>query len=203
MIIYGWRAAHLKSAQSIGEACPHCGSERSLVYHVYSKHAHVFWIPLFPIGKTGVAECTHCKYAMKPREMQEGVRREYRALKAETRTPLWQFVGLGLVLLLAIFMIYGITADKKAEKQYVAHPQTGDLYHIVNDDGQYSAAKVYQVVGDSAYLYFNDYQIDKKAQVNKLDKVENYGDTAYPIALTRLRELYEQGDIYRVYRKDP
>ena len=91
----------------------------------------------------------------------------------------------------------------KAEKQYVAHPQTGDLYHIVNDDGQYSAAKVYQVVGDSAYLYFNDYQIDKKAQVNKLDKVENYGDTAYPIALTRLRELYEQGDIYRVYRKDP
>ena len=54
MIIYGSKAVHLKSAQPPTAVCPSCGQTGTTVLtQGYSKHAHVFWIPLFPIGRIG------------------------------------------------------------------------------------------------------------------------------------------------------
>lgn len=200
MLIYGWKAVHVKSVQSKNSSCPHCGASQSLIFHIYSKHAHIFWIPLFPIGKTGIAECLHCKYTLKPREMPVDICQEYKEIKAYIRPFSWQFIGGGLLVLLALFILYGTLTEKKTEAHYIAYPQPGDLYYYVNDGGKYSTARVYRVSKDSAYINFNEFQIDNKRQIHTLEKTK-YTDTAYPVALERLQELYQNGDIYRVYRK--
>ena len=88
MIIYGSRAVHLASAQPTSITCPSCGTQGSLVISTFRRHAHIFWIPLFPIGKTGVSQCQHCKQVMKVKEMPNNIRKEYEYVKDEKRGPL-------------------------------------------------------------------------------------------------------------------
>ena len=117
MILFGSRAPLLKSAQSRTAACPHCGNHGTLVYSIYSKHAHIFWIPLFPMGRIGVAECRHCKYAMSPGEMPVQVKEEYTEIKKDKdiRIPIWQYTGLGIIGLIIGFAIVMNTIEKRTE----------------------------------------------------------------------------------------
>ncbi len=111
MIIYGSRATHLKSAQST-TTCPSCNTKGSVILSVFGKYAHIFWIPLFPIGKKGISQCQHCKNVLATREMPEAIKREYDELKADCKSPIWQYVGLfifvalfAMPFLMAIFQI--------------------------------------------------------------------------------------------------
>ncbi len=100
MIIYGSKAIHLKSVQSETATCPSCKKRGTLVFSVFSKHAHVYWIPLFPIGKIGFSECQHCKNVLEDKEMPEGLRLEYEDLEKETKPRVWQFIGLIIITVL-------------------------------------------------------------------------------------------------------
>ena len=41
--------------------CPHCQTLDSFISATFGSYAHFFWIPIFPISKSTVAECSHCK----------------------------------------------------------------------------------------------------------------------------------------------
>ena len=77
MLIFGSRAVNLITLQSNNGICPSCGTVGSTVIGVYSKHVHIFWVPIFPIGKEGVSQCQHCKYTVNDDDMPEDIRREY------------------------------------------------------------------------------------------------------------------------------
>ncbi len=200
MIIYGSKAVHLKTVQS-KTTCPNCGNEGSLVISIFRRHAHLFWIPLFPIGKIGVSQCQHCKQVLQAKEMPELIRREYDNLKSETKGPIWQFAGLGIIALLIVWVNYTSGEEKKMQLEYLASPQEGDVYEYkVEESGNYSTLKIVDVSGDSVFVSPNEYEINKITQIHKIDKAENYSDLYYGISKSDVRKMFDSGEILDVNR---
>ncbi len=111
MIIFGSKAVHLKSEQTDTVVCHSCGKRGSLSINIFGKHAHFFWIPFFPIGKTGVSQCQHCKNVLRLNEMPQALKDEYKALAKETGYKFWQYAGIIIFLLLfGPTLLYLITA---------------------------------------------------------------------------------------------
>ena len=102
MIIYGKRAT-LITNEIIMEKCSHCGAQNSLQLSVFQKYAHVYWIPCFPKGKTGVVQCMKCYNVTQQEEFTKNLSENYELLKSKSKTPLWTFVG---IVLLAAFITY-------------------------------------------------------------------------------------------------
>ena len=106
MIIYGSKLAHLKSEQSRNTTCESCDSKGTVVFSVFSKHVHVFWIPLFPVGKKVFSECLHCKKVLKTKEMPNDFKQEYKIIKSDSKVPVWQFSGLILIVLIILWGVF-------------------------------------------------------------------------------------------------
>ncbi len=200
MIIYGWRSAHLHTAKSQTAVCPSCNTKGSTIISVYSKHAHIFWIPLFPYGKTGVTECQHCKLVMKKKEMPDDIKSEYNNLKGDHKPHIWQYAGLLLISFLVVWFIYIGKQGKKMDQEYLVAPAIGDIYEFKTESGYYSTLKVMQVTADSVIVAPNDYEIEKKSRIYKIDKEENYPEYTYGISKTDLKKMYDSKEIYDINR---
>ncbi|GGA97126.1 zinc-ribbon domain-containing protein [Puia dinghuensis] len=107
MIIYGWKSIQL-SREPVAESCPHCQNYNTLTVYVFQKYAHVFWIPFFPIGKTGASQCAHCKQVLKSKQMPPTLRLAYDNVATQAKTPYWTFVG---VAILAVVIVIGMLAS--------------------------------------------------------------------------------------------
>ena len=200
MIIYGSKAVHLKTVQSKTATCPSCGTQGSLTISVFRRHAHIFWIPLFPIGKKGVSQCQHCKNVLETKDMPEPIKREYENLKNETKGPIWQFAGLGIIAILIAWGNYASGEDKKLELEYIKSPQIGDVYEYKIETGSYSTLKVVSVTNDSVFVSPNEYEISNMSKIYKIDKSENYSNLSYGISKNKLKEMYDSGKILDINR---
>ena len=205
MIIYGAKAVHLKTVKSTNGICPNCNTKRELSISIFRKHAHVFWMPLFPLWKKGISECNHCKKVMKFKEMPESVKLEYQNLKANTKGPIWQFSGLALILVLT----YGLTvmsklgseSYQKKKLELFNSPMKGDIYEYVIKTGKYTTIKIVEVSIDSIYFSPNNYESNSIIKLHKINKVENYSDKIYSISKEKVKEMYTSGEIIGVKRK--
>ena len=103
MIIYGTRATGITQFAVPNVACGHCQSQNAQRIAVFGRYAHVFWIPLFPIGKVAVAECSHCKRTLEKSEFTPALRHRYDDEAKEVKRPVWHWTGLTLILLLVGF----------------------------------------------------------------------------------------------------
>ena len=92
MIVFGTRAAHIKSVLSKQAVCPNCNEKGSIIISVFRKHAHIFWIPMFPIGKRGISQCQNCKNVLSTKEMPDSIRNKYKASRRKQRTPYGSFL---------------------------------------------------------------------------------------------------------------
>lgn len=106
MIIYGSSSTHLKSDNLRKVTCPNCQTKDQMTASVFGRHVHIFWIPLFPVGKTGVFECQHCRKGFRKKELSEGGIREYNSFLEDVKTPIWKFSGLGIIALLIIWFSF-------------------------------------------------------------------------------------------------
>jgi hypothetical protein len=201
MIIYGSRAAHLKSAQSKTAVCPGCNTKGSLVFSVYSRHAHIYWIPLFPFGKTGGVECRLCTYSAVGKQMPHDIKKEYDYLKYQTRTPFWQFAGLGILLVILSWIVFIIQTHEDKELTYIAAPMVGDVYEYQTEGKTYSTLKVIEISSDSIYLSPNIYETNKRTSTDQIDIAENYSTSVFGILINDLKSKYEEGTIYGIIRK--
>lgn len=199
-LIYGAGKAHLNSVEPKGAICPNCNSESTTVLSVYRRHGHVFWIPLFPMGKTGGSICKNCNHEMKPKQMDEGLRNEYDYLKKESKGPIWQFAGLAILVVGIAAMYYlGQLSDQK-EKDQVANPQIGDVYVVSMPGEGYSTLKVKSLSNDSVFVMENMMGINKLRGISEIDKQENYFDYTYGISRSTLIEMKESREIKSVRR---
>jgi hypothetical protein len=78
--------------------------------------------------KIGESQCTHCKNVLEPDEMPEQLKREYESIKSVSKGPVWQFAGLGLIVILIVYGYYENGENKKLELQYLKTPLAGDVY---------------------------------------------------------------------------
>lgn len=199
MIIYGTRASHLKSVQLPNEVCPNCNTKGSMVMSVYSRYAHIFWLPTFPVGRTGGSQCTNCQQVLEPKKMPTFLKLQYDQLLAQTRIPLWSWSGLAIIVVLIAFGTYSAGVDKENERKYIDAPQVGDVYRVKTDSSAYSLMKVAEVTPDSLLMLFNQYEVDKMAAVYKL-KEKEYDSIGYWMSRGMIKEMYQKQEIFGVDR---
>lgn len=200
MLIFGSRSAYVRSVELNSADCLSCGQHGSLVLRIFRKHAHIFWVPLFPIGKTGFSECRHCKNVLRPKEMPEEVRSEYQRLKAQGGGPIWQFSGLVIFLALFVAGYFANKQDKAEEQKYLAAPQKGDVYEYKLAAGRYSTLKIVSTSEDSVFVVPNDYEINKMSKVRTIDKPLNYTKSPYGISKEMLKKMHDSGEIMNIRR---
>ncbi len=124
IFFFGTRASKIKERKLKGTTCPYCQTQDSFTLSSFSKYFHFFWIPIIPLFKTHIAECSHCKksYGMAQftKAMQRSLENENRLNPA--KRPLWQ--GCGCLVLIAFFSVmmtisfYGVYMRSKNPEQY-------------------------------------------------------------------------------------
>ncbi|WP_242204255.1 hypothetical protein [Aestuariivivens insulae] len=205
MIIYGAKDVHLKTVKSTTGICPNCKIKGELSINIFRRHAHIFWIPLFPLWKKGISECSHCKKVMKYREMPESVKLEYQNLKIKTKGPIWQFIGIILIIVLALGVTamnkFGSKSYQKEKLELFASPLKGDVYEYEIRTGKYSTLKVKHVSADSIFFSPNNYESSSLIRLYKINKEENYSDKIYSMSREKLKAMYTKGKIFGVKRE--
>lgn len=199
MIVYGSKSTEL-AKENLTDKCPNCGTQNSIEMTVFQKYAHVFWIPFFPMGKTGMCHCENCKQVLELKEMPDSLKASYENLKAKTKTPIWMFSGLAL---LAILITIGIITSKKNDEknaQLILTPQIGDIFEIKTKDNQYTLYKIDQVEGDSVFVQTNNYETNKRTGLDDL-KNKEYSEDVFGFTKTELKQMLENGEIVDIERK--
>jgi zinc-ribbon family len=203
MIIYGSRSKQL-AKEILIDKCQHCGSQNSIDMHVFQKYAHVFWIPFFPVGKTGVSQCDHCKQVLKLNEMPSSLRDSYDNLKKQAKTPVWMYAGLALIaVIIIVSIINGKEKDAKNAKLILA-PQRGDVFEIKTKSNQYTLYKVDEVRGDSVFVLMNNFESNMSSGLSEL---KGKGDVSYttdmvlPLTKAELKQMLDKGEIMDIDRK--
>src|SRR5215203_1149628 len=202
MIIFGSNTKQI-AAETSPDQCPNCGAYNSVQLYVLQKYAHIFWIPFFPTGKSIVSQCNNCRQALKSKEMPSSMLLSSDNLKSQSKTPVWTFAGVALVV---VFCTLGFINDKKkGEKnsRLVLAPQTGDIFEIKTALDQYTLYKIDDVQGDSVFIRINNYETNK---LTGLDDLKRKGETAYSedvfsITKADLKKMLEKGDVIDIERK--
>lgn len=124
IFFFGIRASKIKERKLKGTTCPYCQSQDSFTVSSFSKYFHFFWIPIIPLFKTHIAECSHCKKSYGigqfTQEMQRSLENENRLNPA--KRPLWQ--GCGCLVLIVFFGVmmtisfHGVYMRSKNPEQY-------------------------------------------------------------------------------------
>lgn len=200
MIIYGSKAVNLKSFPARTLFCPNCETQGSLVYYFYRRHAHVFWIPIFPLAKKCFSQCQNCQNVIESNHMNDSMNREYLRLKPEAKGPIWQFVGLALIAVLVGKLLFDSSVNEKKELEYLASPLSGDIYEYKYGASRYSTLMVTGVEDDSLTICPNDYEINKISGIDDIDIPENYGEFQYKISRQDILEMHSSGEIIGVNR---
>jgi len=201
MIIYGVRSTQL-GKEILADKCLSCGTQNSIELYVFQKYAHVFWIPLFPVGKTVVSQCDHCKQVLKQKEIPSSLISSYENIKSQTKTPLWTFSGLALIAILITVTVINDQKNDKENAQLILTPKSGDIFEIKTKENQYTVYKVDEVQGDSVYIRINEYETNKLSGLGELKSKgeKNFSEETYAFSKTELKKMLEQGEIIDVER---
>ncbi len=200
MIIYGTKATLCKS-EYIFEPCPNCRTANSMQMSVFQRYAHVFWIPFFPIGKTGVSVCSNCRQVLKLDQMPPSLRLSYDNIKTNTRIPIWTFAG---VILVAIGVIAIIVSEKQKDEKVsklILSPKKDDVFEIKLKDNEYTLYKVQMVVGDTTYFFANKYQTNQETGLSDLSAKEFDTSMIYGLSKSKLIEMNKNDEIIDIDRK--
>lgn len=108
-MIYGTRGKFLGNFQVKDIPCPYCKEVEYQNMSIFGQYAHVMWIPLFPIGKTPIAECTHCKRTYDKSEFSDKMHMIGRELGTRVSSPKWMWSG---VFIIAGFFLLMTVIDK-------------------------------------------------------------------------------------------
>lgn len=200
MIIFGSRATHLRSQQIPTATCPNCKTKGSLIASIFSKHAHIFWIPTFPMGRTGVFECQNCHMGFKKKSLGDDGKLAYKNLNGEVKTPIWKYSGLALFVMLIAFVIYSGKRNDQKVAEYVKNPVMYDTYTFKTESNYYSTFKIAEVFQDSVYVNYNTYETDKLSGVRKIDLKKNYENEVYVLTNAQITMMFNEGYIEDIDR---
>lgn len=201
MIFYGSKSSKLKEGMLVNVDCPDCEEGRAMRYIIFGKYAYLYWIPMFPIGKENILECVSCKRTYHLKELPEHIKQKFELEKSGASYPIWYFSGLAVLACLISFAFYASNENAENDKLYIETPAIGDVYSVkASKSGYYSAMKVTDITNDSIYVLFNNYEIDKRSKIYKIDKVENYTTETGAYSKQEIKDLFNEKIIYDVDR---
>lgn len=209
MIIYGTNGSHVRTIPQPGLSCPSCTNAENLHLSVFSRYAHVYWIPFFPYKKPALAQCMHCQGAWEladlPAEAGE-VKQALLSVKKETRAPWWQWSGLAVLVLALLWGVIAAQRDEQDNSAYLAAPRAGDIYTVRTEDStgkaQYSLMKVVSAKGNAVELVANEYVTNSATPLSKLNDPEKYSKESFPLTQLDLQIMHNKGELTDVDRVD-
>jgi hypothetical protein len=204
MLIYGRSKWNLKRTESLfTEKCSNCGKSGSVDVQVYTKYAHVFWVPFFPLPKEILAVCISCKQVQTAKEMPAHVREIALDLKKQVKPPIYYWIGAALFAWLVISVVMSIQEDNKKTAEYAANPKAEDIYEIKLSSGSYTLFKVKSISGDTVYFSINEYESTKETGLTKseMNKEESFLPLDSPITKKQIIDKLSKGEILKVRRK--
>jgi len=118
-MIFGYRASNISNFLVSNAKCSYCDQEGQRI-SVFGKYIHVMWIPLFPIGKKAVSECTHCKKTIAENEFSQKLRQLYWDNKDKAKTPFTHWIGLAILGgFIALITLIGITHEEDPRNKFL------------------------------------------------------------------------------------
>lgn len=198
MIIYGIRSKAVKT-EYIAEPCPNCNTANSIQMHVFQKWAHIFWIPFFPVGKTGVSQCTHCQQVLAYKDMTPSLKLSYGNVKSGASTPIWTFSAIPLIM--AIFVFAYIHGKQNAERitKMIPALQKNDVLHLKIGNNAYSLSKITRVHADSVFFVNNKFQTDGESGLEDL-KNKDYDIEERFLTVAELKEMNKKDEVINIDR---
>jgi len=171
--------------------------------YVYQQYAHIFWIPTFPIGKTGATQCQQCQVIFKKRAFSPELKNHYQSLKSNQKTPIWTFVGLAVLAALTGIAILYHRQHSAHNTKIILAPKQGDIYEIKLDHQRYTLYKVERVAADTVYLIPNQYETNKMNGLSQLKGTgeENFIHASFPLMKTDLKHMLEAEEIMDIDRE--
>ena len=202
MIVYGYKGTHLRTQPLPGVACPSCAAPDALRLSLFSRYAHVYYIPLFPFGKPAVAQCGHCQLTLEGKALPPEVHGAVRNLKKSTRFPLWTWAGTALLVAGLAWGAVASTRDARANAAYLAAPRAGDIYTVHDKDGNpnYSLLKVVSAKGNGVELVANEYQVNNSHPLDELNAPAKYSTKSFTLTQFRLQIMKTKGQLTDVDR---
>jgi hypothetical protein len=152
---------------------------------VYQYYAHIFWVPIFPMGKTGATECGHCLQVVRSGNFASEVKTAYAQLLRGAKTPFWTFAGLALAVVGLVAALGLATVSDGENQKLIAAPQKGDVYEVKLDRKQYTLYQVAAVTPDSVYLLVHQMATNKIIGLADLKKQGPSGYDPEPVAFSK------------------
>lgn len=202
MIVYGSNSSHLLTEPVTAAPCHVCGASDSLRMSVFGRYTHVYWLPLFPAGKLGGAECRHCQQVTEHNQLPSHLQSHFSTLKQRANAPAWHYAGLLLMALMGLGTFTASGLNNKEDIAFLNRPHTGDLYHVRTQEGNFSLLKVVAVDGNSVQLQANTYQTSNSATVAELNKPENYDRESFDLTRYDLQIMRQKEQILDVERPE-
>ncbi|ERJ57924.1 hypothetical protein [Sphingobacterium paucimobilis] len=100
IFFFGTRSTQI-AAHEAKANCTHCQQEAVWLF-VYQHYFHIFWIPAFPLWRSTVSVCGHCKQTLTKRDFLPELQEDYTIVKQQAKTPWWTFFLLIAVVLLIV-----------------------------------------------------------------------------------------------------
>lgn len=120
MAVYGARTVTLGTPVPTPHVACDCCRRYTLFSWVTLRYAHVFGIPLRPIGKSIQLRCASCLRESEPRHSPALVPVVKRIL-ASTRTPSWTYAGTIAAFVVLLLSVAGGAAAASRGLEHLAH----------------------------------------------------------------------------------
>ena len=202
MIIFGLRSGSFKPVAVPAASCGYCHSTGTVHLYFARRYFHIFWIPIFPAGKTGMSECSHCKQSLRQVQMSPTLQNSYTAASRQVKTSPKYFAGLILIGLFAGAATIAAFIGRSNSEAYIQSPKAGDIYEI-NENGVYTLYRVQAVTADSVSLNPHEYEATsrKKFRALKRDYPDSYANEAFSLSKQSLSAMFGERRISHVNRK--
>ncbi len=101
--VQGTGSSVIGTYELAGVRCASCNAPGAVAVTVYSRYAHLFWIPLFPFRKVAVSQCNRCEQTLEQYQWPAAYQEPGQELIRQARLPLTNFAGLLLIALLLLW----------------------------------------------------------------------------------------------------
>lgn len=201
MFIFGTRTSKGKRVKT-SAGCPSCGDKNSFTVISRYEYFHIWWIPFLPVSKAVSADCGACgrKFYIYKKDLNEEI-------KSQLKTPVWQFTGLVITLVLCTWLILWLKAGRDDQKDiardFIENPMVNDLYEVKSGYDEYTLMKIAAIQGDSVFLRSNEYTVKSESAIKDLKTNYKNSFTLETTLYTKdqLLEKLDDNAIIRVSRE--
>lgn len=175
LLFFGSRSSKIKERKLRRTTCPYCQTPDSFTVSTYSKYFHFFWIPIIPLFKTNLAECSHCKKTYAEQEFSPEMKA---ALQRENETnpakrPIWQACGclllVGVFSLLFAISLYGVYMRSENKESNIGEE---DIRRTLLDNDMNKLSSILHRQKDSLSVQLKeciDYNVESGIDTNKIE----------------------------------